>query len=68
MRESGRAMLIAGVVFFGLGTLLFVVSEKITVQVGLMPFSFMLIFLLVFGLILFGTGILMFVMDRYWNV
>jgi len=68
MRESGRAMLAAGVVFFALGTLFFVVSDKITVQVGLMPFSFMLIFLLVFGLVLFGTGILMFVIDRYWNV
>jgi len=67
MRESGRAMLVAGVVFFALGTLLFVVSERITVQVELMPFSLMLIFLLVAGVILFGSGLLLFIMDRYWN-
>ena len=64
MRESGRAMLCAGVVFFALGTLLFVVSENITVQVELMPFSFMLIFMLVAGFILFGSGVLMFLVDR----
>jgi len=68
VRESGRAMLVAGVVFFVLGTLLFVVSERITVQVELMPFSLMLIFVLVAGAVLFGSGILLFVMDRYWNV
>jgi len=68
MRESGRTMLVAGVVFFALGTLLFVVSERITVQVELMPFSLMLIFLLVAGAVLFGSGILMYVVDHYWNV
>jgi len=68
MRESGRAMLVAGVVFFVLGTLLFVVSENIMVQVEVMPFSLMLIFMLVAGFILFGSGLLLFIMDRYWNV
>jgi len=68
MRESGRAMLVAGVVFCVLGTLLFIVSERITVQLELMPFSLMLIFLLVAGAVLFGSGILMYVVDRYWNV
>jgi len=58
----------AGAVFFALGTLLFVVSERITVYVELMPFSLMLIFLMVAGVILFGTGLLMFLIDRYWNV
>jgi predicted membrane channel-forming protein YqfA (hemolysin III family) len=67
MRESGRAMLFAGVVFFALGTLLFVVSERITVQVELMPFSLMLIFVLVAGAVLFGSGLLMYLIDRHWN-
>lgn len=69
MRESGhgRGLLAAGIVFFALGTLLFVVSERITVQVELMPFSFMLIFMLVAGVILFGSGLLLFIMNRYWN-
>jgi len=68
MRESRLALLGAGAVFFALGTLLFVVSERITVYVELMPFSLMLIFLMVAGVILFGTGLLMFLIDRYWNV
>jgi len=68
MRESGRALLAAGVVFLALGTLLFIVSERITVQVELMPFSLMLIFMLVAGFILFGSGVLMFLLDRYENV
>jgi hypothetical protein len=67
MRGCGRAMIAAGVVFCVLGTLLFFVSERVTVQVGLMPFSFMLIFVLVAGVIMFGSGLLLFVMDRYWN-
>jgi len=67
MRESGRALLSAGIVFFALGTFLFIVSERITVQVELLPFSLMLIFMLVAGVILFGSGLLLFIMDRYWN-
>jgi len=67
MRESGRAMLCAGIVFFALGTFLFVVSEKITLQVELMPVSLMLVFMLVAGAILFGSGLLLFIMNRYWN-
>jgi len=69
MRESGRGrgLLAAGIVFFVLGTLLFVVSERITVEVALMPFSFMLIFMLVAGVILLGSGLLLFIMDRYWT-
>ena len=68
MQENRRAMLAAGVVFFVLGTVLFVVSDRFTVQVGLMPFTVMLIFMLVAGVILFGTGLLLFIADRYWNV
>ena len=68
MRESGRAMLVAGVVFFAVGTLLFLVSDRITVQVELLPFSLVLIFMLVAGVVLFGSGLLLFVMNRYWNV
>ncbi len=61
-------MIAAGVVFCVLGTLLFFVSERVTVQVGLLPFSFLLIFVLVAGVIMFGCGLLMFIIDRYWNV
>ena len=67
MQESRRAILVAGVVFFVLGTVLFAVSDRFTVQVGLMPFTFMLIFMLVAGVILFGTGLLLFIADHYWS-
>ena len=67
MQENRRAMLAAGVVFFVLGTVLFVVSDRFTVQVGLMPFTVILIFMLVAGVVLFGTGLLLFVADRYWS-
>jgi hypothetical protein len=67
MQENRRAMLAAGVVFFVLGTVLFAVSDRFTVQVGLMPFTVMLIFMLVAGVVLFGTGLLLFVADRYWS-
>jgi hypothetical protein len=39
-----------------------------TVQVELLPFSLVLIFMLVAGVVLFGSGLLLFVMNRYWNV
>ena len=67
MRDSGRAMLVAGVVFFVVGTLLFLVSDRFTVYVEVLPFSLMLIFMLVAGVVLFGSGLLLFVMNRYWN-
>jgi len=64
MQEGWRALLIPGVVFLILGALLFFVTENVTLQVEFMPFSFMLILILVAGAILFGSGLLSFLVDR----
>lgn len=64
MREGWRALLIPGLVFLVLGTFLFFVTERITVKVEFMSFSFMLILMLVAGVILFGSGLLSFLVDR----
>jgi len=64
MQEGWRALLIPGVVFLILGIFLFFVTENITVKVDIMPFSFMLILILVAGAILFGSGLLSFLVDR----
>jgi hypothetical protein len=64
MREGWRALLIHGLVFLVLDTFLFFVTERITVKVEFMPFSFMLILMLVAGVILFGSGLLSILVDR----
>jgi len=65
MRESARALWVPGIIFLVLGTLLFLVSEQIKVKVEFLPFSMMLILVLVAGAIMFGVGILSFFTDRF---
>jgi len=64
MREGARQLLIPGVGFIVLGALLFFVSEEIRLKLELMPFSFLLILVLVAGGIMLGAGVLSFIMDR----
>jgi len=65
MRESGRALWVPGIIFLGLGTVLFLVSEEIRMKVEVLPFSMMLIIVLVAGAVMFGIGILSFFADRF---
>jgi len=65
MRESIRQLLVPGIFFLVLGTLLFFVSEQITVKVEVMPFSLMLIMVMVAGAIMFGVGILSYFADKF---
>jgi len=66
MRERARGLWVSGIVFLVLGMLLLFVSEQIKVRVEFMPFSMMLIFVLVAGAIMLGMGVLSFFADRVW--
>ena len=63
MRQR-ETLLFPGIILLGLGVLLFFVSEQIRVQIKLMPFSMILIVVLVFGIILFSIGFFSFVVDH----
>jgi len=64
MQENARMLWVSGVIFLVLGTLLFFVSEQVEVRVELLPFSFMLIMVLIAGAIMFGVGILSYFTDK----
>ena len=63
MRQRER-LLFPGIILLGLGVLLFFISEQIRVQIKLMPFSMILVVVLVFGVILFSVGLFSFMGDR----
>lgn len=65
MQENARKLWVSGLAFLVLGTLVFFVTEHVPLKVELMPFSFMLIMVLVAGAILLGAGILSYLVDRF---
>ncbi len=61
MREKWA---IPGGVFLALGLLAFFTASEIQVEVGILPFTFALITLLVSGMILIVVGVVSFIVNR----
>jgi len=64
MQENVRKLLVSAIILFGLGLLVFFVTEQIQVNVEFMPLSFMLIMALVAGALLFAAGFLSYALDK----
>lgn len=58
------SLAVPGIIFLVIGCLMFFVSSEITVKVELLPFSVMLIAVLVFGAVLLLIGFVSFIVDR----
>jgi len=56
-KKMRKSFVVPGIIFLGLGTLVFFISEKIRVEIEVVPISLMLVILFAAGLVMLTVGL-----------